>query len=85
MLSGNIFKIPERHRINKELLNDYYIEIKELVDNILHISKSFNFIIDESTDISGHRIMNLSIIHLIYNSFFIENSDILDQIIDSRI
>jgi hypothetical protein len=56
------FKIPDRHTIADMILDQYYTKVK---DDILNVFDSFLFlsmVSDESTNIKGHRIENVSVI-----------------------
>jgi hypothetical protein len=55
------YKIPERRQFSGQLLDEAYNRVKTQVDRVLKDNGLLNLIVDESTDIATHTIMNLSV------------------------
>lgn len=53
---------PSRASLANQLLDDIYCNVKTEVDAIIEKQQYINIVVDESGDISSHRIINLSIL-----------------------
>lgn len=67
------YKPPSAKKISTTLLDEAYTKIEAVVDLQLRASHTFNLVTDESTDISGHRIINTSVLTNNGDCFFISN------------
>jgi hypothetical protein len=56
------FKVPERHAIANTILDQCYTKVKSDVLNVFDSSPFLSMVSDESTNIKGHRIENVSVI-----------------------
>jgi len=57
--------------------------VKSQVNQQLACITNYNFICDESTDISNNRVINLSVVVPLFGSFFLENILVDDDKLDS--
>ena len=56
------YKLPSPSTISTRLLDESYTKIADAVDLQIQASNSLNLVTDESTDISGYRIINTSVV-----------------------
>jgi hypothetical protein len=67
------YKPLSAKKLSTTLLNEAYTKIKADVDLQLRASNSLNLVTDKSTNSSGYRIINTSVITNNSNCFFISN------------
>ena len=70
-----IFKMPDRHQFAVGVLDEAYNSVKVKMDCILQASNKLNIITDESTNITMHRIANISV-HTQNNAFYYASEDV---------
>lgn len=73
------YKIPERHRIAKELLPQCYSQTNAEVKELLGDVQFLNFVCDESEDKARRRITNLLVNTSQQEAFFLRNFHTKDQ------
>ena len=74
--TDNLYRPPNQFLISGDLLDQQYTEVKGKVDTLLRGQDSLNFVLDESTNISSHRIINLSVVIPRYRSIFLANESV---------
>jgi hypothetical protein len=74
--TDNLYRPPNRILIGGDLLDQQYIEVKGKVDALLHRQDSLSFVLDESTNISSYRIINLSVVIPRYGLIFLANESV---------
>ena len=74
--TDNLYRPPNQFLIGGDLLDQQYTEVKGKVDTLLRGQDSLNFVLDESTNISSHRIINLSVVIPRYRSIFLANESV---------
>ena len=74
--TDNLYRPPNQFLISGDLLDQQYTEVKGKVDTLLRGQDSLNFVLDESTNISSHRIINLSVVIPRYRSIFLTNKSV---------
>jgi hypothetical protein len=74
--TDNLYRPPNRLHIGGDLLDQQYTEVKGKVDALLCGQEYLNFVLDESTNISSQRIINLSVVIPRYGSIFIANESV---------
>jgi hypothetical protein len=81
--SQNTYTPPSERLIAGRLLQECHTHVKSQVDQQLARIKNYNFIWDESTDISNNRVINLSVVIPPFGSFFLDNIPVDDDKLDS--
>jgi hypothetical protein len=64
---------PSATTLSEKFLEEAFIEVEKEVNYQLRVSPFLNIVTDESTDISGNRIINTSMITTSGDSFYISN------------
>ena len=83
-LSGlrSAYKLPSAYQLSGTLLDKNYEAMKTTIERIIKDSPNIDLIIDESSTIGGHRVINVSV-HTASGVFFHETSELPAGDIDS--
>jgi hypothetical protein len=74
--TDNLYQPPNRMLIGGDLLDQQYAEVQSKVDALIYGQDSLNFVLDESSNISSQRIVNLSIVIPQYGSIYLANENV---------
>lgn len=75
-VSDGIYNPPSSRLIGGDLLDQEYTALKSKIEFLLQSQKKLNFVLDESPNISSHRIINISVVIPQYGSVFLGNEDV---------
>jgi hypothetical protein len=83
-VSNGVYFPPSPRLIGGELLDQEYIALKNRIEVLLQSQEKLHFVLDESPNISSHRIINLSVVIPQYGSIFLANEDIGNKSLDAN-
>lgn len=83
-VSQNTYEPPSERQIAGDLLEKCYKNVTSQVNQQIARTLSYNFTLDESTDINHNRIINLSVVIPPFGSFFLANIPVEDDTLDSQ-
>ena len=83
-VSDGVYLPPSRRSIGGELLEEEYTKLKNKIEVLLRAQDKLNFVLDESPNISSHRIVNISVVIPQYGSIFLGNEDVGDKSLDTN-
>jgi hypothetical protein len=82
-VSDGIYNPPSSRLIGGDLLDQEYTLLKSKIELLLQSQKKLNFVLDESPNISSHRIVNISVVIPQYGSVFLNNEDVGSKSLDT--
>lgn len=82
-LQGFGYKPPGRDRMSETLLDEAYMDTKDKVETILKESPLLNVISDESDNVKGERILNMTILTKDHHAFYAFSESVGDKRLDA--
>jgi hypothetical protein len=84
LLSDSLYTTPNRRQISNDLLDEIYQDLQSKILSLLEQQKSLQFVLDESSDLNHHRMINISVVIPGFGSFYLENEHIGDQALNAQ-
>jgi len=82
-VSDGVYNPPSSRSIGGDLLDQEYTLLKSRIELLLQAQERLNFVLDESPNISSHRIVNISVVIPQYGSIFLNNEDVGKDSLDT--